>query len=43
MLCDAISAVTEFMVRVVHSGTGIRIHDVAGVEALPYIYPIASP
>jgi hypothetical protein len=33
MLCDVISAVTEFMVRVLHSMSAIRIHDVAGVEA----------
>jgi hypothetical protein len=28
MLCDVISAVAEFMVRVLHSMSAIRIHDV---------------
>jgi hypothetical protein len=33
MLCDAISAVTEFMVRALHLRGAIGIHDVAGVKA----------
>jgi hypothetical protein len=34
--CNVISAVTEFMVRVLHSWIGIGIHDVAWVEARPF-------
>ena len=30
MLCDVISAVAEFMVRVLHSRSPIWIHDVRG-------------
>jgi hypothetical protein len=37
MLCDVISAVTEFMVRVLHLGNAIGIHNVAGVEARPCV------
>ena len=34
MFCDVTSAVTELMVRVLHTrGGAIGIHDVAGVEA----------
>jgi hypothetical protein len=33
MLCDIISAVAEFMVRVLHSMSAIRIHNIGGIEA----------
>jgi hypothetical protein len=33
MLCDVISAVTECMVRVLHSRGAIGIHHVAAVES----------
>jgi hypothetical protein len=32
MLCDVVSAVAEFMVRVFHSRSAVWIHDVAGVK-----------
>jgi hypothetical protein len=35
MLRDVISAVAEFMVRVLHSRSAVEIHDVSGVEARP--------
>jgi hypothetical protein len=41
MLCDAISAVTEFMVRVLYSRCAIAIHNVAGGEGRVYD-PISS-
>jgi hypothetical protein len=41
LLCDASSVVAEFMIRVLHWRSGIRIHDVAEVEAwcddMPFI------
>jgi hypothetical protein len=41
MLCDVISAVTELMVRVLHSSlhsmSVIGVHDVGGVEAKPCV------
>jgi hypothetical protein len=37
MLCDVISAVTEFMVRVLHSGVAVGIHTFVGVEPLLYL------
>ena len=36
MLCDVISTVAEFMVRVLHPMSAVGIHDVAGDEARPY-------
>jgi hypothetical protein len=43
MLCDVISAVAEFMVRVLHSRSDIAIHDVAGVHVQYTCDPIAPP
>jgi hypothetical protein len=41
MLCDVISAATEFMVRVLRSkGGAMRSHDLAGVEAQHAYEPI---
>jgi hypothetical protein len=36
-LCDVISAVTGFMVRVLHSRSAFGIHDVAGIEFPPCV------
>jgi hypothetical protein len=33
MLCDVIRALTEFMIRVLHSRSDVGIHDVAAVQA----------
>jgi hypothetical protein len=32
MLCDVISAVAEFMVRVLYLRSAVRIHDVVGLR-----------
>ena len=37
MLCDVISAVAEFMVRVLHSRSDIAIRAFAPLEALPCV------
>jgi hypothetical protein len=37
MLCDVISVVDEFVVRVLCSRSAIRIHDVAGVQVKSYV------
>jgi hypothetical protein len=43
MLCDVISAVTEFMVRVLHPRSGIVIiPDVVGIEACDVISVVAE-
>jgi hypothetical protein len=37
MLCDAISAVAEFMVRVLHWRSAVEIPDAVVVEAKPCV------
>jgi hypothetical protein len=43
MLCDVISAVTEFMASVLHPEECFGIHDVAGVEVRPCVRSNSMP